>query len=355
MDQIEQIEVQVRASRAAADPWQSLADGGFRRRSLATPVDAELDRIEDFSRAVSAALTQCRTAISERLAADVRARLGELSGALGGVDAINVSALSDREVASRREFDRSEQTANVRGEELLGLVGRTGERSAELAERVMKAVSNGADQYTWLELARDINDAARAQTDRVAREGLADEMRALIARIDDEQVAADLTARVDAAASRSFLEARRSEILAAITKAEEDSERRYILEQAAEVWRELGYEVDTGFAEVALTGEAALLHRSDWPSHALQVRFPAGRSEIATNVVALDETSTTRDREVEEEHCVNVAEFSDELANRGVEATLRRSNPPGARPVQKRFAPTAARRSRLPEQKRTLG
>lgn len=209
-----------------------------------------------------------------------------------------------------------------RAAELITIVAHCGDRSDELAEQIRAAAESATPEREWLALARDVAAARRAESDRQSRRALADELLSLVARVDDETVVDDLRARIESAPSRSVLESRRPEILAAISQAEREAERAFIVAQALEVWSELGYESSADFHEVLSRGNPALLHHDEWPDHALQVRFDATRGHLATNVVALGATTPARDKEVEEDHCADAAEFTAALGSRGVDARL---------------------------------
>lgn len=331
-----------------------LTTAGYPPSRVSNPGERYLDRVDDFSRSVSTVLARARRAIADRAAADVRRNL---AGLLEASDTIRVSNLD--EVAVRHPVRVVEagvaQPSTPKSEVLLDLLARTGSSREELASRIEAAVRADVGERGWLAIARDVAAAARSESDRVERDVLADELRALVARIDDPKVTADLVARIEAAPTRSILESRRPEILDAITAQELHAQRRYVLAQAVEVWRELGYEVAANLEETALDGSANLLYRDGWPDHALQVRFAGGRDQLATNVVSFGATSPDRDREIEEDHCSDAPEFTRRLADRGVRAALTRAKPAGVLPVQKLSAEATRGTARRAQARRTFG
>lgn len=323
--QLEEIATRCEAAGIPFDVGDHLRSMDYSTARLATPSDADLDRVEELARlrtAVAGRVDEEATALARRRA---RQALRELQHELQ-----TETVFEDTDLG-RVEAKATATTAD-RWSELLGSTGEWQEGlTRELQALVVSA--DAADKNAWLGLATRVSDAVRRENDRRARELLRDEFAAMTARVAGP-VAATLMARVDAAADSAAVEALRPVVVAAIAAAELDAQRSYVIAQAIEVWRELGYEAGPEFVELALAGDAALLDHRDWPGHALQVRFSAEGTGIATNVVAIAPSDAVRDKEVEEDHCADLAAFQAGLAHRGVDAPLIRRAAAGQLPVQ---------------------
>ena len=346
--QIESVEEQARLLGLACEARSELDASGYSRRRLRNPSDDDLDSVELFSTSVGLALTAARTSLSSQQARVAIASLSGLQAAIisSGIDSSNLSAHQSRpsEQAVQQEVAA---LGKDKADKLIALLGQAGDERGELLQRTRRTLSNAATtERDWLALTADVTSAVRMNSERIELARRADELRALVARLDNHYVVDDLLARIDNSASLAVLESRRPEILDAIRAEERTSERRFIVEQAVEVWRELGYETGTDIHEVVLRGDPIVLHNSSWPDHGLQVRYVPAREQLRTNVVSLADTSAERDREVEEDHCTDVPEFTRTLGGRGISAELVDAKPAGALRVQRHTAATAKQKRR---------
>lgn len=352
VEQLTATDARCRATDLEVDVWRELAAVGYDRSRLQRPSDADLDGVADLERGRAAVSRRLEEAATARAAARAQVALDGLRAALDTNGELVVTALAPVAAAAP-----TPSAVKAPVELLSGLLGSTGERQAQLTAELERLLDSdrAAGRQDWLEYAARVADGARAERDRHDRAALRDEFVAIIARVSGP-AAETLIARIDGAPDRASLEALRPTVLAAVRAAELDAERAFVIAQAIEVWRELGYEPGPEFSEVALSGDAALLPHRDWTAHALQVRFDEDGLGLATNVVATSATDPLRDKEIEDDHCADIAAFTESLAGRGVDASLVRRVAAGALPMQHLDAETVtARRRRRAAVRRTGG
>lgn len=328
--QLETLARRCRTAQIECDVWRELGSAGYERGNLGHPSEADLDAIARLEQARDQIVRRVNEVESERAAGRAQEALAALRSELDAAGPLVVTALT---AASTKRGDRTHaDTVQL----LTGLLGSTGERRQDLTSELENLVENGhrTDRQAWLVLAGHIADAVRQERDRHAQLRLRDELAALVARVEGP-VATSLLARIDAAPDRASLESLRPKVIEDVRAAERESERAFVIEQAAEVWRELGYEPGPEFTEVAISGAALLLSRRGWSQHALQVRFDRGGLGIATNVIATGDSSPVRDAEIEKGHCVDIGSFTSRLTARGIDAAVVRSTPAGALPMQR--------------------
>jgi hypothetical protein len=162
-------------------------------------------------------------------------------------------------------------------------------------------------------------------------------------------VLSSLSGRTDQAAidgsARRLQDLERSRTVAA--------DRRFVLEQATAVLREMGYAVD--LENGAPAGELiAIASTQAWPHHGLRLVFPAGRTGMHTLPVAFDDTDARDDVAFEESSCGDVERLRDGLRSRGVPTELTHHVKPGGLVVQRQVRTPAARQvpGKLRKQKR---
>lgn len=336
--QLDALEEQTRVLGMHCSARRDLESAGYPQRRLNKPSDADLDAIDAFSTAVTDALTAARRSID---AQNAHKALQSLSGLQSSIAADGAMIVSNLTSSAPQQSVSGPPTAaqcnwDTKAARLVELVERTGAERVALLEQIQRTLTNqAASERDWLALTTAVTSAVRANDDRIERLRRSDELLSMVARLDNQYVAENLRAKINGSSSLAVLESRRAEILDAIRDEERESERRFILEQAVEVWRELGYQTRTDFHEVALTGQPVMLHNEAWPDHALQVRYVDARQQLRTTVVSLAETSAQRDREVEEDHCADVAAFTAHLVERGVHTNLADAKPAGALRMQR--------------------
>ncbi|MEV6414979.1 hypothetical protein [Kribbella sp. NPDC051718] len=159
----------------------------------------------------------------------------------------------------------------------------------------------------------------------------------------------NLTGRPDQvgidAAVRRFGELDRSRAAAA--------DRRFAVEQATAVLREMGYAVEVG--PVGADGElVALASTQAWPHHGLRLVFPAGRAGLHTIPVAFDDTDVRDDVAFEESSCGDVDRLRQGLSERGVPTDLTHHVAPGGLAVRRETRSAAARTATPAVRKRKL-
>lgn len=131
------------------------------------------------------------------------------------------------------------------------------------------------------------------------------------------------------------------------------ADRRFALEQATAVLREMGYAVDLEPGSSA--GDLiAIASTGAWPHHGLRLVFPAGRAGIHTLPVAFDETDARDDVAFEESSCGDVERLRTGLLSRGVPTDLTHHVQPGELVVQRQVRTSTVRPapSRIRKQKR---
>jgi hypothetical protein len=317
------------------DTRAKLTEAGFGSARRDHPSEADLDAIAEFqsavARVVDAAnaeklkpiLQLTRASLQAQFEASARSfRVTKLSNHHGSVDA-PANDQSDEIVHKIDELTN-----------LLASVGSVVRQRLAGKMLALKGRGTEATSLEWHALTREITDAVRAERERVTRDRVADELDALIARIDGP-TADDLRARILAATTLNDIEHLRPQIHAAIADAERVAEREFVVSQALEVWRELGYVADADFVAHTAAGGAGLLYRDEWPDHALQVRLGSDGASLGTNVVAFGETSALRDADIESESCALVGGFQHALGERGLTVALTRRTDAGKLPVQR--------------------
>ncbi len=336
-----------RAGRAGVrfDVTAELARAGYPASRLANPTDGDLDQVAQLASArrdVAARLDRVMDEVNASLA---EAAIAKVQDTLGAAGDFVVTALSRTVTASTD----AEGTSNCASERQLTLIsaalGRCGPDREMLCAEFTDLLQRQPDQQTCLRFAAKVASAVRTEHERAARARLRDEFVSMIARIDGPE-ADTIAARIDAAPSVSALEALRPMVTARIEEVERIDECRFILGQAAEVWRSLGYDIGPEFEEIALDGDTTIVPHRTWVGHALQVRFDPDTGSLATNVVATKDSTPVRDREIENEHCSHADAFTTELAARGISMHLVRQTPAGELPMQHVDVGTITRRHR---------
>lgn len=338
VEQCEELELRRRVGGPTTSVWDALAAVGYGLRRLRQPTDADLDAVEELQRAQSAVVDSVERELVEVATARSASALAALQRELATTTDFVVTALASSP-------ERGATARSAPSGDLIALLGETGDRQEELTREVERLLvdGRGADRRVWLELASRVSAAVRQEQDRCRRVRLREELEAIVARIDGPAARA-LLDRLASAPDSNAVEALRPTVVEAVRRAELEDERAFVIAQAADAWRELGYETGPEFAELALAGDAALLTRRGWSDHALQVRFDADGLGMATNVVAVGESSAVRDNEIEVEHCADAAGLTEALAIRGVDVVLTRRVEPGALPMQRLNAEQAAAR-----------
>ncbi len=326
------------AHGSEVDITRLMEDAGYDSSRLQAPTESDLDQVEKLTATVGAVGDRVRADASRRAAAAALGNLTRLQEALGGGELV-VTSLSTMpsELASTSAGPIEVRDPDV----LLDLLTRAGEAASELRDVVLSC--EPGDEKAWRAMTRQVTDAVRAESSRLARLRLVDELESLVARVEDPVASADLRARITSASTLAALESRRAEIASAVVESDLKAERAFVLASAIEVWRELGYNVPDGSGP-GTAGSAILLQHDDWTDHALQVRLLDGTQQIATNVVTFGDTDPTRDHEVEEDHCADIADFRAGLSARGLSSNLVRAKEPGELPMQQVARPAAARR-----------
>jgi hypothetical protein len=124
-----------------------------------------------------------------------------------------------------------------------------------------------------------------------------------------------------------------------------EADRRFAIEQATAVLREMGYTVDLDL-DGAPGGDGAILANAfspRWPRHGLQVVFRGDKPSLHTVPVAIGDTDRRDDVAFEESSCRAVDELRDGLTRRGLSTEVVNRTAPDVLPVRRLVAATTRR------------
>jgi hypothetical protein len=224
---------------------------------------------------------------------------------------------------------------------------------ARLAEQVTAKASTPAAARHYL--AEIESRVTRAVREHEAREAVAHRRREIelascdlaIGDTDVAREAATILEQVSRADDDHALRQMEGELRSLRIRQTAVADRRFAVDQATAVLREMGYHVE---ADDTTAGEAIPLMASSaqWPRYGLQIVFRTDRPGIHSSPVAFDVTDARDDVAFEEATCADIGRLRDELAHRGVTTEMTRHVSPGTLTVQRRGRASSPKRSATP-------
>ncbi|QAY71442.1 hypothetical protein [Xylanimonas protaetiae] len=209
------------------------------------------------------------------------------------------------------------------------------DRLEALAARTGQAVADGAPDAQVLLLRVSTEAAAALHAQREAHLVRSDAAEAELALGDaDGPEAAAVRAALRSATTPADVARLRARVDEVVARRRSQADRAFVVEQTAEVLRQLGYEVDDGFVEAAAAGERTRVGRADLPDHALQLRFLPGQDRVLARTVALRDTDEETDAAAEEANCGRLEALQVRWAAVGVASTRDHEMPVGVVPMQ---------------------
>ncbi|WP_432874614.1 hypothetical protein ACQPYH_22495 [Kribbella sp. CA-245084] len=304
LDRLRGLEIALAAEEQALSVAAAQARTDQARRTLATEIEAlqvALPKIRFRGTARERSRGQVRSEASERLAARVEA---VLDLALG----LDESVRADLQKLAAVVTDDASGPAKAQS------------FLTELETRISQAVKRQRAEERRQQRTRELKYQYAVLLDAATAEG--DEARAIVARLPGGDVEA---------AARELQEVDLRRVKAA--------DRRFALDQATAVLREMGYAVDV---EPAGGTTIATASGPDWPRHGLKLVFPADTDGMRTIPVAFEDSDERDDLAFETSSCDAVDELRDGLQSRGVPTELIYRTPPGELPVRRHARQTAA-------------
>ena len=189
--------------------------------------------------------------------------------------------------------------------------------------------------------------AAVATSVRAANERASFERRrAALAQdyADLATTAPDTLQTVAAASTDRELARMRAELDEARGRATRAADQSFVISQAEDVLRTLGYRVEVSQA----AGLDEIVARKDnWRHHGLRLLFPESQAVFSSIPEAYGATNAQDDLAFERESCGDISRVLTELRERGVRTELRAHKQPGTVPMRRASADTQEHKRRL--------
>ncbi|HUG86544.1 MAG TPA: hypothetical protein VMM13_18395, partial [Euzebya sp.] len=236
--------------------------------------------------------------------------------------AVTVRAVTPATVGA--DLDRiSADVATVDRDRLLGQ-----------AAAVMAATNQVRTEMLSDQLRHDIQGANVVAAEQVAQVQRAIDLLAQLPEGADDTLAAELQQVI--ARQRPLHADMADRVATAAQAAQAAADRRFAAAALADALDELGYDVQTGFATVAVQDGQAFFQHPDWPGYGVRWRLGADEAAMSFSVVDLDATDGTdevRSVEVEDAWCGRIPELLGALRQQGVRFQLTRSLASGTVPI----------------------
>ncbi|HEY5514732.1 MAG TPA: hypothetical protein VIK12_00825, partial [Pengzhenrongella sp.] len=159
---------------------------------------------------------------------------------------------------------------------------------------------------------------------------------------DSSPEARELRERAGEVRDEATLEQLRRDVEQVCAHRERQADRDFVLHQALESLRSLGYTVDAEPTPAVGEGVTVLAQRRGLSSHALQLTVLPERELLLTSVVALGDSTAQQDAAAEQRTCGDVQELAADME--GVRTRMVHHRPPGEVPVEHLSGAQRARR-----------
>ncbi|WP_327635067.1 hypothetical protein OHB24_34460 [Kribbella sp. NBC_00482] len=271
--------------------------------------------------------------------------------------------LSSEEAASRRSTGQPKEADPVdvlagRVEAVLGIALGLDESIQADLQKLAQVVTDRDAGYAkaqsfLTELETRITGAIRRQRAKERQERQAQELRYEYAVLLDSD--SDPGRRARAIVDGLRVDDDLAKVAAALKVLDQhrtrEADRRFTLDQAGAVLREMGYSVDldpsdSGGATVAMASTP------DWPHHGLKLVFPEEAPDVHTIPVAFDDTDGRDDLGFDRSSCDQVDKLMDRLGDRGIPTDMTYRNEPGKLAPQRQLRRTAIQKQAKQKQKR---
>lgn len=167
-------------------------------------------------------------------------------------------------------------------------------------------------------------------------------------RLDLAQEFADVTASepalltsIERAVDDVALAQVRTRLAAGRERLDRAADQRFVLTQAADALRMLGYRVEVAEGDGT---DALVACKDDWRHHGLRLLFPQGQAAFSSTPEAYGDTDARDDLAFEQASCRDVDALLDKLQQAGVRTRLRVHHAPGTVRVRRAAASGARRR-----------